>query len=167
MAESLKHEQAALLRFAMYLTRSFQDAEDLAQDTMERALLKAHLFDGANLHSWLFTLCRRLFLNTVRKSKSQGAATTIDLAPAAAMRVESDQQEKLEFSEVLKCFNFLPAGDKIVLSMIAFDDVQYEAAARALNMPIGTIRSRVSRARARLRGLVLSGVGDAQVEAAA
>jgi len=62
----------ALNRFAMTLTRNEDRAGDLVQDTVERALRKVHLFDGSNLRSWLFTICRRVFLNQIRSEKTRG-----------------------------------------------------------------------------------------------
>ncbi len=157
LAEKLKDEITALRRFALLLTRSYEDAEDLAQDTIERALLKSHLFDGANLRSWLFTVCRRIFLNQVRKNKTRGVSTTLDDAPMSALRVESEQEAVLEFHRLVECFDLLPIRDQAILSMIVFDGARYEEAAQAMNVPVGTIRSRLSRARARLLSSVETG----------
>ena len=157
LAEKLKDEITALRRFALLLTRSYEDAEDLAQDTIERALLKAHLFDGANLRSWLFTVCRRVFLNQIRKNKTRGVSTTIDDAPASALSVASEQEAVLEFHRLVKCFDLLPTRDQAILSMIVFEGARYEEAAQAMRVPVGTIRSRLSRARARLLSFVEAG----------
>jgi len=157
LAEKLKDEITALRRFALLLTRSYEDAEDLAQDTIERALLKSHLFDGANLRSWLFTVCRRIFLNQIRKNKTRGVSTTLDDAPVSALRVESEQEAVLEFHRLVECFDLLPMRDQTILSMIVFDGARYEEAAQAMKVPVGTIRSRLSRARARLLSSVETG----------
>lgn len=157
LAELLKDEVTALRRFALLLTRSYEDAEDLAQDTIERALLKAHLFDGANLRSWLFTVCRRVFLNQIRKNKTRGVMTAIEDAPQSALRTECEQEAVLEFHRLVNCFDMLPVRDQAILSMIVFDGARYDEAAKAMSVPVGTIRSRLSRARARLQSYVESG----------
>lgn len=164
LAELLKDEVTALRRFALMLTRSYDDAEDLAQDTIERALLKAHLFDGENLRSWLFTVCRRVFLNQVRKNKARGVSTPIDDAPVSALRVESTQEAVMQHRQLEESFSKLPARDRAIISMVVLDGACYEEAAKAMNVPVGTIRSRLSRARARLHSFM---EGEAAPAAAA
>lgn len=150
MAGLLPTEQDALKRFALSLTRNLERAEDLVQDTMERALIKAHLFDGANLRSWLCTMCRRIYFNNLRRQKVRGVSVPIDDAPESAVSVETTQEMTLHMRRVVDCFQRLPIGDKVVLALVVFDELSYEEAATALRVPIGTIRSRLSRARDRL-----------------
>lgn len=160
-AEQLKHllkdEMAPLRRFALMLTRSYEDAEDLAQDTMARSILKAHLFDGAYLRGWLFTICRRLFLNNLRKAQSRGAHCSIDNVSEAAVGVESDQEQRLEFRQTMALVRQLPRQDQAILGFIVFDGARYDETARSLGVPIGTVRSRLHRARERLRALTEGG----------
>lgn len=149
----LRNEMAPLRRFAILLTRSYEDADDLVQDTMARSILKAHLFDGAYLRGWLFTMCRRLFLNNLRKEKNRGAHCSIDNVAEEAVGVESDQDQRLEFRQIIALMRQLPQQDQTVLGLIAFDGARYDETARTLGVPIGTVRSRLSRARERLRAL--------------
>lgn len=153
----LREEMAPLRRFAMMLTRNYPDAEDLAQDTMARSLLKAHLFDGANLRGWLFTMCRRLFLNQLRQAKTRGPHCSIDDAPEAAVSMQGAQEQRLEFRQTMGFVRQLPQRDQEILGLTAFEGARYNEAARSLNVPIGTVRSRLSRARSRLRALTESG----------
>ena len=157
LASELMNEMNALRRFALLLTKSYEDAEDLAQDTMERAMLKAHLFDGANLRSWLFTMCRRVFLNDIRKKKSRGSAVDIDDAPQAAMGVEGNQEAAADFSHLNDCFDQLPKRDQDILSIVVLKGARYEEAAKELKVPVGTVRSRLFRARERLKHLFENG----------
>lgn len=150
MAGLLPTEQEPLRRFALSLTRNLERAEDLVQDTMERALIKAHLFDGSNLRSWLCTMCRRIYFNNLRWQKVRGVNVPIDDAPESAVTVETTQETNLHMRRVVECFERLPVGDKVVLALIVLDGLSYEEAAVALGVPIGTIRSRLSRARDRL-----------------
>jgi RNA polymerase sigma-70 factor (ECF subfamily) len=154
LAQLLKDELAPLGRFALFLTKSYEDAEDLAQDTMERALKKAHLFDGENLRSWLFTVCQRIFLNKIRKERSRGVSVDIDDAPQSAVSAEAGQEWTMRLKRTANCMERLPDRDSSLLALIVFQGARYDDAARALRVPIGTVRSRLSRARSRLQHLV-------------
>lgn len=150
MTELLPKELPSLQRFALSLTRNLERAEDLVQDTIERAIVKAHLFDGANLRSWLFTLCRRIFLNNIRQTKTRGVSVAIEDAPDAALSIPQEQEMKMHFSRVVDQFHKLSMSDKVILSLVVVDGLKYDEVATALDIPVGTVRSRLSRARARL-----------------
>lgn len=144
----------SLRRFALMLTRSEDRANDLVQDSVERALLKSHYFEpGTNLRSWMFTLCRRLFLNNIRKNKTRGVSVEFDDAPQATLSVAPNQEARVEYAQMQECFDRLPRRDREILSMVAIEGWKYDEAASALGVPIGTVRSRLSRARARLRDM--------------
>lgn len=150
IAEMLPIERAPLRRFALSMTRNIELAEDLVQDTMERALIKAHLFDGVNLRGWLWTMCRRIYFNDLRRQKIRGPVVTLDEAPNAAVTSAAAQELNVQIRQVVDAFKRLPVGDKIVLSLVVLDGLSYVEAAAALCVPVGTIRSRLSRARERL-----------------
>lgn len=139
-----------LYRYANSLTRNSDQALDLVQDSVERALSKADLFDGVNLRAWLSTICRRVFLNDIRKRKSHGVALTLDDAHPHWGAVDADQDVKLHYKTVISALDRLSSNDQKVISMIAFDGMRYGEAAKRLDVPTGTVRSRLSRARARL-----------------
>lgn len=158
----------ALRRFALSLTRNQDRADDLVQDSVERALIKAHYFEpGSNLRSWMFTLCRRVFLNQIRKQKTQGASVELDDAPQACVAADPIQDKSMECSDVVAGFHRLPMRDKVVLSLIAIEGLKYEEAARVLDIPVGTVRSRLSRARTRLKEMVDAGDEDREYVSAA
>ncbi|WP_425408781.1 RNA polymerase sigma factor [Hyphococcus sp.] len=151
-AEELNDVMPALQRFAMSLTRNQEAAEDLVQDSIERALRKAHYYEpGTNFRSWMFTLCRRLFLNQIRKQKSQGVSVELDDSPQAKIAEPASQESSYEFHEVMEHFDKLPERDRDVISLIAIEGMKYTEAAKKLKTPVGTIRSRLSRARTRLK----------------
>lgn len=143
-----------LHRYAISLTRNKDQALDLVQDSVERALSKAALFDGINLRAWLSTICRRIFLNEIRKQKSRGINVILDDAHPHWGAVEADQPIKLHYKSVIAALDRLPPNDQNVISLIAFDGMRYDDAAQRLNVPTGTIRSRLYRARARLLNAV-------------
>lgn len=151
-ADELNDVLPALNRFAMSLTRNQEAAEDLVQDSVERALLKADYYEpGTNFRSWIFTLCRRLFLNQIRKQKTQGVPVDLDESPQARIATPAVQEAACEYHEVMQYFDRLPTRDRDVISLIAIEGMKYTEAARRLQTPVGTIRSRLSRARTRLR----------------
>ncbi|PQA89368.1 RNA polymerase sigma factor [Hyphococcus luteus] len=140
----------ALHRFALQLTRNQDRACDLVQDSVERALRKAHLFDGSNLRSWLFTICRRVFLNQIRSEKARGVAVEMDDAPQSRLSSAQTQEQTMHFNDVVDAFQKLPVNDRVILSLVVIEGMKYEEAAEMLDVPVGTVRSRLSRARNRL-----------------
>ena len=150
---SLELSQAlpALNRFAMTLTRNEDRANDLVQDSVERCLRKQHLFDGENLRSWMFTVCRRVFLNQLRRDKVRGVPVDLDDAPQDRLSIDPFQEERMHYEDVVTNFRKLPHNDKVVLSLVAIEGLKYEEAATLLKVPVGTVRSRLNRARQRLK----------------
>ena len=146
----------ALRRYAYALTRDHTDADDLVQDTLERALSRWMLRrpDG-ELRAWLFAILRNLYINTWRRRRRQGTSVELDEAtmPATAARQES----VLEVHDVLAAIDQLPEEQKSLLLLVGVEDFSYDDAARLLGMPIGTVMSRLARARARLRSIVETG----------
>lgn len=165
-AASLSECLPALHRFAFTLTRNEDRAADLVQDCVERALRKAHLFDGANLRSWLFTVCRRVFLNQIRSEKARGVAVELDDAPQSRLSVNDTQELSMHFRDVVDAFDGLPMNDKVVLSLVVIEGLKYEEAAELLDVPVGTVRSRLSRARVRLHGMIEGEEREAAARAA-
>ena len=151
----------ALQRFARKLPRDADRADDLVQDCIERCLRKQHLFDGGNLRAWMFTVCRRVFLNEIRREKSRGVAVAVEDAPPSMLAVKALQEDTMHYQDVVESFRSLPHNDRVVLALIAIEGLKYDEAAELLQVPIGTIRSRLSRARLRLRDKL-----DAKPEAA-
>ena len=141
----------ALRRFAFSLTRNEDRAADLVQDCLERCLRKQYLFDGRNLRSWMFTVCRRVFLNQIRREQSRGIALELDDAPLLALSVEGNQDSFMAFRDLCTSMENLSLDDRTMLSMIAVDGLRYEDVAEALDVPVGTVRSRLSRARTKLK----------------
>ncbi len=166
LSNQLIGEAPSLRHYALSITRNRDLAEDLVQDTMERALTKAHLFDGQNLRGWLRTICRRIFLNGLRRQNRQGFSVEFDETVASEwLGRPADQEKILEAQEVLSAFGRLPLQGKKVLSLVVMDGMSYQEAANALDIPLGTVRSRVSRARERLhRACTNRPLGDARSE---
>ncbi len=140
----------AVTRFARSLTRNAADGDDLLQDTVERALSRAHQFqEGTNLRAWLFTICRSVFLNSRRKAAARMVHVEFEDIHSA-IPAELDQEIAMEFEDVKAAFATLPLQDRAVIALVTLEGLKYEEAAQVLDVPVGTIRSRLSRARSKL-----------------
>jgi RNA polymerase sigma-70 factor (ECF subfamily) len=155
----MKQELLALLpalrRFAWSLTNSAPDADDLLQNTVERLLTRAMPVD-ADLNRWAFTVCRNLWIDECRSRKVRSAVEwDPDLHDHLLMvEGEKDMQLKIEISQVNQAMRQLPEEQHLVLSMVAVEGRSYREVADALNIPLGTVMSRLARARSRLAELL-------------
>ena len=141
-----------LRRYARALTGERAAADDLVQDTLERALSRFHLWRrGSDLRAWLFTIMHNIFINQVR-SRSRYPHEPFDEPAADAMHYrEPDWSELRDIGAALAR---LPAEQRTVVLLVGLEQFTYEEAARVLEVPIGTVMSRLSRARERLRVLL-------------
>jgi RNA polymerase sigma factor (sigma-70 family) len=146
----------ALRRYAYALMRDHAAADDLVQDTLERALSRwtSRRPDG-ELRAWLFTILRNLHIDAHRQGQRRGAHVEIDLADHR--ETAARQEMALEARDVLAALEQLPEEQKSLLLLIGVEDFSYEEAARILGVPIGTVMSRLSRARQKLRSIVEHG----------
>jgi RNA polymerase sigma-70 factor, ECF subfamily len=142
--------QPDLFHYALQLTRKHCDAEDLVQDTMERALSKRHLFTpGTSLRAWLFTILRNRFLTQCRERRRWGDADDFDTAIATSSALAS-QEDSSHLGAVYRALRTLPKRDQRVIELAALRGLDYGDVARRLGVPSGTVRSRLCRARRRL-----------------
>ena len=146
-----------LRRYARALTGDANAADDLVQDALERALLKQDLWrEGSDLRAWLFTLMHNVFVNQVR---SASASRTVPLDASLAELPQPPAGDRLEIRDLDAALQLLPAEQRTVLLLVGLEQMTYEEAARVLDVPIGTVMSRLSRGRERLRRL-LQGLPD-------
>lgn len=144
----------ALRRYAWALLRDREGADDLVQDCLERAVSRwsVRRRDG-DLRAWLFAILHNLFIDGLRRRRREGLRVELDHAadvPAHGV----DPESGVMMRDVLDALDTLPADQKAVILLVGVEDLSYEAAARALGVPIGTVMSRLSRGRERLRGLL-------------
>jgi len=140
-----------LRRYARVLTGDAWAADDLVQDTLERACSKWLLWrTGTDLRAWLFTLMHNLYLNQ-RRGAPVLASVDIDDIKDHVPGAPHPSDDALDLQ---RCLQRLPAEQRAVLLLVAMEDMSYEDTARVLAIPLGTVMSRLSRARTRLRGLM-------------
>ena len=142
-----------LRRYARALTGERAAADDLVQDTLERACNKLHLWRrGSDLRAWLFTIMHNVYVNQVR-SRAGSPIVPLDEDDIDAP-VRPTQTDMLEIRDLETALQRLPAEQREVLLLVALERLSYDEAARALSIPIGTVMSRLSRGRERLRALL-------------
>lgn len=147
-----------LRRYARALTGERSAADDLVQDTLERAWSKFHLWRrGSDLRAWLFTVMHNVYVNQVRSRRNRGETLDYESYPA---EVRPTQGDALEIRDLDAALKRLPDEQREVLLLVGLEQFGYEEAARMLGIPVGTVMSRLSRGRERLR-LLLSGDGMA------
>lgn len=148
----LERHIPALRRFAWALTRRGDEADDLVQDCLERALARAGSFRGqGERRAWLFSILHNLFVSHRRRA-ARRATLPLEDAPEPAR--PPNQEHAVSARELLAALERLPEDQRVVLLLVGVEDLSYEEAARALGIPIGTVMSRLSRGRERLRRLV-------------
>ena len=136
----------ALRRFARALSRDAETADDLVQDTLVRALRAEHLFHGGDLRTWTFTILLNLDRNRRRSlSRRPVLAAIEDVDPAAEPGSDGTGRD------IERGLAFLPAEQREVLLLVALEGMSYREAADVQGVPIGTVMSRLSRARNTLR----------------
>lgn len=146
----------SLRRYAYALTRDHGAADDLVQDTLERALSRWYLRrrDG-DLRAWLFAIERNLYVSSLRRRRSRGLEVALD--DAAEPAVDGGQESSVGMRDLLAALDQLPEDHKSILLLVGVEDLTYEEAARVLDVPVGTVMSRLSRGRQRLRTLLETG----------
>ena len=145
-----------LRRYARLLTSDAWAADDLVQDTLERACSKWRLWTaGSNLRTWLFTLMHNQFVDQVRRSARQSAAgfrVDLDDVSDELQAVVTGRQDMA--LDIERCLMRLPQEQRAVLLLVSVEDLSYAEVARITGVPLGTVMSRLSRGRNRLRELM-------------
>jgi RNA polymerase sigma-70 factor, ECF subfamily len=144
---------SSLRAYAISLSKNRESAEDLVQDTVLRAISKQEKFEeGTNLQAWLFTILRNSFLSARRKSQREVEDT--DGSLAAELIAIPDQEDKIVFQDPEAALAKLPQDQREAILLIGMEGMSYEDTAAAVGCAVGTIKSRVNRARTRLAELL-------------
>ena len=141
----------ALRRYARSLLRDVASADDLVQDCLERAVSRWYQRRDGDVRAWLFTILHNLAVNQFRKANSRGWHVPIDETNEDSFGEAARQEQQLIYHDVLARLARLPADQRAVLLLVAVEDLSYAEAAKVLGIPVGTVMSRLSRARERLQ----------------
>jgi RNA polymerase sigma-70 factor (ECF subfamily) len=150
----VENEIPRLRRYARALTRDSIRADDLVQDTLVRGIAKAHLWQaGSDIRAWLFTIMHNQYVNNIRHAMREEATVDVDQV-ASTLVATSDPTAARELSELDHALGYLSKGQREVVLLVGLEGMSYDEAAKILRVPIGTIRSRLGRAREALRLLM-------------
>ena len=152
-APMLEAQIPRLRRYARALTRDVSRADDLVQSCLARAVAKQHLWQyGTDLRAWLFTILHNEHVNDVRRSVRQGSYVTLEEAPE--LTVQSNAIPTLQLRDLEAALGRLPPEQRQVILLIGLEGMRYDEVAVIMGVPIGTVRSRLSRGRDQLRRLM-------------
>ncbi len=140
-----------LRRYANALVRDPTEADDLVQDCLERAVARWGQRRGdGDARSWLYAILHNLAVSRWRTLRRRGVMTPIQTVDPASLSVGPAQEDGLARSDILHALNRLPEEYRAVILLVTVESLSYAETARILNVPLGTVMSRLSRGRARL-----------------
>lgn len=152
--QPIVEQMPALRRYARALTGDTWAADDLLQDTLERACSKWRLWTaGSDLRAWLFTMMHNLFANQLRQAARQAQSSRVDIEDVMHELVAPDSGVA-QALDLQRCLLRLPQDQRAVLLLVSLEDMSYAQVAQITGVPIGTVMSRLSRARLRLQALM-------------
>lgn len=146
-----------LRRYAVALVGSIPDADDLVQDVMERALASREaLRDASRLYAWLLAILHNLHASGHRRRRRRGPEVPVeDLADALALSTAPTDRSAVR--DLVRAMALLPEEQRRILLLSALEGLSYRDLAEVLDIPMGTVMSRLARARERLRVLMEGG----------
>jgi len=160
-ADTIRGQMVQLLprlrRFAIALTGSVADGDDLVQDTVERALKCLHQWEpGTRLDNWMFRIAKNRFIDIRRRARRSGTVITDAPDEAAAIYLDGERivESSLALGDVLRALQALPLEQREALALVVIDGLSYREASNILDVPIGTLTSRIARVRETLADLV-------------
>jgi len=145
-----------LRRYARALTGDYAWADDLVQDTAERALARWSAFrPNSNLRAWLLTILRHIYIDQLRVRRE--IAVDDDSAPWRNLEAPQGEVDGLVLRDVQRALYYLSLEQREVLLLVCVDELSYQEASVVLGIPVGTVMSRLSRAREHMRVLLTEG----------
>ena len=152
-ADMMVAEMPYLRAFALSLSGSISVADDLVQETLVKAWSHAESFEqGTNFRAWLVTILRNTYFNQYRKLSRE--VQDSDHVHAEQIAVGGEQESSVSMRDMQRAIDLLPPDQREILLMIGVTELSYEEAAQICNIAVGTVKSRLNRARARLAELL-------------
>ena len=155
-ADQVAAERPRLLRYARVLTRDYDRAKDLTQDTLCRALSKGsrYFHAGTNMTSWLMTIMHNEHVNTVRRSAREGSRVHVANISEIRVTAPGKQEPAHTLRDLHRALLRLPEATRQAVLLVGYEGLKYKDIAVILSVPVGTVRSRLSRGRSLLRELM-------------
>ncbi|MBB4291495.1 RNA polymerase sigma-70 factor (ECF subfamily) [Rhizobium leguminosarum] len=141
----------ALRRYARSLCGDTETADDIVQDCLEKVVANWSLRRADNARSWVFSILHNLAINKLKRRSRWGRQVQLEDMPTGSDARQASQDETLFSKEVLAALEFLPEDHRSILLLISVEGLTYSEAAEVLAVPVGTVMSRLSRARENLR----------------
>jgi RNA polymerase sigma-70 factor, ECF subfamily len=152
--ELIRDQIPALRRYARALVRDRDSADDLVQDTLVRAINAEHQWQpGTNLRAWLFTILHNVYVGDRRKLARRPSVVPID-SEEWRLEAPSNQVPTVQLGELDRAISTLPEHQRMTLLLVGLQGMAYEEVAQIMGVPLGTVRSRLSRARHSLQELL-------------
>jgi RNA polymerase sigma-70 factor, ECF subfamily len=158
VGDDMLHHVPRLRRYARALLGNRELADDLVQDTLERGLRYASRFRaGSDLAAWLMTIMHNVFVNDVMRPARTSTHIPVDEACVIehGLCVEDNHARRLEMRDLDAALQQLPPEQREVVLLVGLEEMSYAQVAQALDVPVGTVMSRLSRARGKLRTLLM------------
>jgi len=144
-----------LMRYARALTRDPDAADDLVQDCVDRALSKLHLFKaGTNMRAWLFTVMHNIHAQNMRRLGRRMDKTSLEPEMEERHGTEGEQLGALTLRDLDRALERLSEDQRAVILLVGLEDMSYAQTAEILNVPVGTVMSRLARGRERLKKIM-------------
>jgi RNA polymerase sigma-70 factor (ECF subfamily) len=144
----------ALRRYARGLLGDVEASDDVVQDCLEKVVANWHRRRNENPRSWVFAILHNIAMNRLRQTRRRGSVVSIDDLPEANNATAPTQEQTVFGQEVMAAIKRLPPDHRSILLLISVEDLTYAGAAKVLEVPLGTVMSRLSRAREQLRVLL-------------
>jgi RNA polymerase sigma factor (sigma-70 family) len=144
----------ALRRYARGLLRDQETADDIVQDCLERVVANWSRRRSTDARSWVFSILHNLAVNRLRQNTRRGHAIPIDDMPEATGARMATQEDSLFGQDVMQAIDRLPPDQKSILLLVSVEDLTYAEISTVLDIPLGTVMSRLSRARELLRQIL-------------
>lgn len=152
-ARAIEAQIPALRRYARALVRDAEAADDLVQDCLERAVARFSQFrPGTNLRTWLFTILHNVHCDGLRRRRRQGVHVPLEEWEPSA-RAPANQRGAAQLRDFRRAFDTLAESDRQILLLVGLEGFSYEEASQMLDLAVGTVKSRLFRARERLRAI--------------
>ncbi|RKF23010.1 sigma-70 family RNA polymerase sigma factor [Altericroceibacterium spongiae] len=151
LSQDIQSDLVALRRYARSLTRDDQVADDVVQEALVRAIEKQSSFRiGSSVRSWMFGIIHNVYISMQRTRKAEDRRDE-RFAQTLTEQAEPEQEQAAILGQIARSFAALPDRQREVLHLVAVEGLSYREASEALDIPIGTVMSRLNRARTALR----------------
>ena len=144
----------ALRRYARGLLRDSVEADDLVQDALERIITRwSQRRDDGSLQTWAFRILHNLAMDRMRRQRRRGAPVDIDELPEQWLTARATQEDEIARQDILRSLAALPDEQRSVILFVAVEGLSYAEVAEVMGIPVGTVMSRLSRGREKIREL--------------